>query len=136
MQVIDVRSIITKSGLGIEETAFKLFPEHKNPYKALKRVMDGDGQLKAEEIARLSQITGFEISSLFNPKIWDVEASATEERQILRMRSGEFVAELDMSTLMTAVVKIGSSHISSFLVSPDTPFSEYLQRLTFRISNM
>lgn len=135
MQVIDVRSVITKSGLGIEEVAAKIFPDLKNPYKALYRVMNGEGSLKAEEIARLAQVTGFEVSSLFNPKIWDVEASTTEERQILRMRSSEYVAELDMTTLKTNVVKIGTSDIKTFWVSADTPFREYLCKLTEFVNN-
>lgn len=135
MQAINVRSIIVKSGLGIEETAAKLFPDHKDSYRALRRIMNGEGSLSAEEIVRLSQITGFEVSLLFNPDIWDAEATADGYSQTIKLRSAEYVAELDMTTLKTTVIKIGSSDIRTFWVSAETPFREYLCKLTEFVSN-
>lgn len=63
---IDIRAVIDRSGLGINEVASQLFPEHQQPYQALRRVMNGEGELSESQIRRLSQITGVSITELFN----------------------------------------------------------------------
>jgi len=134
-KVIDVRAILSKSGLGIEESASLLFPNHKRPYHALKRILDGIGELNAEEIARLSNITGIEVSLLFNPGIWKVTAGVSGEVSVLRMRSDQYFAELNLETLTTTVMPFRGKQFSSFKVSESTPIRAYLSLLTEFVNN-
>lgn len=135
MQAIDIREVLRRSGVGIEEAAAKIYPNLKNPYKALNRVMNGIGALNADEIVTLSKITGFEVSLLFNPKIWSIESTASDDRQVLRMKSSDFVAELDLQTYVTTAVKIGTSNVKSFTVYAGLPLREYLCKLTEFVNN-
>lgn len=63
---IDIRAAIERSGKGIVEVANLLFPEHQQPYQALRRIMNGDGELSESQLWKLAEITGMTIGELFN----------------------------------------------------------------------
>lgn len=65
---IDVRAVIERSGKGIVEVAGLLFPKHQQPYQALRRVMQGEGELSESQLRKLAQISGMTITELFNTK--------------------------------------------------------------------
>lgn len=62
---IDIRAVIERSGKGIVEVAGLLFPEHQQPYQALRRVMQGEGELSESQLRKLAQISGMTITELF-----------------------------------------------------------------------
>ena len=91
---IDIDKIVEKSGLKKSFIAQELFPENGKKNEALQRVALGKGQLYAEQIVRLSEITGIVISDLFegNPETWKMQ---TKEHICTFIRD-TFRAEYDM----------------------------------------
>lgn len=125
MQTLDLKQIMTLHGLKPVALARELWPDHKEPYKALHYVLSGKGLLNSEQIAKLSEIVGLPISSLFTGSWLSTSLNAkTVQFSILGT-----MAELNMENRVTLVYFRGSQTPLELNHEKGTTLSEYLDKL-------
>ena len=125
MKTIDLKSIIEKQELGVNEIARQLFPNNKYSRLALNRVMAGKAVLDANQISKLSLLTGIPIPFLFSGEEWG--SKAVKDEHIFT--NGDFKAVLDTKTWTTKVFHLDSLFHESIIHSGAIPISEYLDSI-------
>lgn len=133
MKTIDLDGIIKKRNLDPNEIAKELFPSNRYPRLALNRVLKKKALLNADQISRLSAITGISISELYG-RAW--KSSYKKDLHILTC--GEFRAELDTTTWITRLYHNGSLCHEEILHSGAIMLNEYislLDKLTLKFKN-
>lgn len=60
----NVKTILSRKGITLTEAGEKLFPTNKYAYAAIKRALDGDCELKADQLRTLSELTGISLEEL------------------------------------------------------------------------
>lgn len=92
MQTIDLEKIIEESDLTKKEIAQQLFPDNKYPTLALNRIISGEAVLNADQISKLSMLSGISIDQLFGG--W----KTTKHKQTYIFTNGDYRAELYTET--------------------------------------
>ncbi len=131
MATIRLKEIIETSGVERKEIARQLFPKNKFPDVALTRAVKGEGTLDADQISKLSLITGIPISELFSGQKW----KTVFKEGIHTFTNGDFKAELDTRTWTTKLFCNGSLFHETVICSGSIPLSEYLSKLDSLIIN-
>lgn len=131
MKTIDLKKLIESSDLDSKEVAKQLFPKNKYPDLALNRVMKGLNVLDADQISKLSLLSGVPISELFSGGEW----KGSTAQNVHVFTNGEYRAELDPQTWITKVFHKGSLFHDSIIHSGSTPINEYLHELDQIIIN-
>lgn len=125
MQTIDLNKIIEESELDAVKVAEHLFPTNKYPRHALKRVLNGDANLDADQISRLSGLTGRSIASLYSGGGW--KGVVKKDKHIFT--HGEYRAELNTETWVTEIFHNESLFHDSVIHTGAVSLSEYLAEL-------
>lgn len=127
MNTLNLKNIIETNGLDKTEIATELFPSNSYPMIALSRVIKGESQLNAEQISRLSLLTGIPISNLFDGAKWKsvVQAPST----CIVFESESYRAELNMETMTSKIYDKDSLIHDSIVSDRFLPMSEYLQNI-------
>lgn len=125
MKTIDLNGIISKQELDPKEVAQQLFPGNKYPKLALNRVLAGEAVLDANQISKLSLMTGLSIDQLYSENGW----KSTSKAGIIAFQNGEYKAELSTETWVTKIFHNGSLFHESIITPGATPVSEYLNEL-------
>ena len=125
MKTIDVNGIISEQKLDLEEVAQQLFPGNKYPKLALKRVLAGEAVLDANQISKLSLMTGLSIDQLYSENGW----KSTSKSGVIIFQNGDYKAELSTKTWVTKIFHKGSLFHESVITPGATPVSEYIKKL-------
>jgi len=125
MKTIDLAGIIEKQNLDINEIARQLFPENKFPRLALNRVMKKGSVLDANQISKLSLITGIPISELYDERGW----KSRYKKDLHILTCGDFRAELDTTTWITKLFHNDSLFHEEILHSGAIMLNEYIKLL-------
>lgn len=127
MNNFNLKNIIEQHGLNTKTLAAELFPSNAYPMIALTRVINGDSQLNADQISKLSFISGVPIENLFDGAKWKSNHNANSSTLVFESES--YRIELDME-LWTSKVFDKDSLIHESVVSDRfLPMSEYLQNI-------
>jgi len=134
MRKIDLQKIVDSCGLDTKELATELFPTAKFPIPALKRILSGEAQLDANQIARLSHYTGLTLDQIFGaPAKWKGAKQLSEGK--LNLESGEYRAELDLKTWLVKISHKESLFCNEILCSQMVPMSVFINALNEQVSN-
>ena len=129
MKKIDIVKIAKKADLdlfGAEGLAKSLFPGHKFPVKALKRVISGRSLLDEGQVQRLASLSGFTITQIYEGVFdWKHKTSPSG----IKLVSDEFTAELDWKTGITKVYSLDSLLFEEVLHTGLTTLDNYIQKL-------
>jgi len=128
MKTIDIKAIIEKQGLEMNDVAEQLFPKNKYPRLALNRVIAGDAVLDADQISKLALLADLTIAELYGAN-WKAKSS----KGLHTFTNGEFKAELDTTSWITKIFHKGSKFHESVIHSKSIPLSEYLDKLNIQI---
>lgn len=130
MQTINLKQIIKDLNLSKNDIADELFPAHKFPKLALKRILGEQAVLDADQISRLSFITGIPIGELYASPEFRMESEEDE----VRFTIGEFKAILNTKTGITKIYD-GESLFHDSLINPGpTQLSVYLNEINTLIT--
>lgn len=132
MRTIDVKEIIESRGLDTKEVARQLFPKNKYPDLALNRVIKGKNVLDADQISKLSLMSGLTISELFSGDAWK---SGPNKEDCLTFVNSEYYAELDTAKWVTKVFHNETMFHEEVITPGSLPVSEYLNQLDIIINN-
>lgn len=125
MKTIDLRGIIEKQSLSTKEIAQQLFPGNKYPKLALDRVLAGKAVLDANQISKLSLITGLTVDQLYTGADWKFKS----KDGLFVFTNGKYKAELDTKTWITKIFCSGSMFHESIITPGSTPVSKYINEL-------
>lgn len=131
MKAIDLKNIIAENWLDEDELAKELFPKNKFPRLALARVLNGDAVLDANQISKLSQLTGIEIGSLFEGGKWCMEF----RDNVHVFTNGFYRAELDARTWVTNLYHKQTIFHAVVLHQKTILLADYLAHLDALISD-
>lgn len=131
METIDVRKIIESRGLDMKEVARQLFPKNKFPENALWRVFRKKGILDADQISKLSLLSGLSVSELFSGGKW----KAKSQKGLHVFTNEEFRAELDTDVWTTKLFHNDSLFHEEVMHSHTISLGEYFQKLEAIIEN-
>lgn len=126
MNAINLRKIIDAQGIVIIELGRYLYPNNKQPYLAIRRVLTGEAFLNSEQLVILSEYTGIPINFLFNFGEWEYSL----KNKKVEATSGEIKAVLNTETWETQLFKNGSSFLDPFKFAPAVELSTYLEHVT------
>jgi hypothetical protein len=127
MNNINIPLVLEAVGLQSDDVADSLFPSHKYPKMALKRVVDGKSNLDAVQIATLSKLTGLSVSQLYDDISWD--HIKNDDPNLVVLKSGDFTAVLDLTKSITFVSHKGTSFCESVIHEKFIPLSAYISNL-------
>jgi hypothetical protein len=65
MKKLNLDEIIKQSGLTVTAVGEALFPDNKMAYKAIHRIIKGEGLLNTEQLVKLSALVNRPIADLF-----------------------------------------------------------------------
>lgn len=131
MKVIKIKEVIDRNGLDFEETAKHLFPRNKYPRLALNRVIAGEAVLDADQISKLSLLSGVAIEDLFSGN-WEVQRKPGK----IVIQSEDYRAELDTESWITSVfhkkslihesvIHSGSISLQNYIDAIETVINKY-----------
>ena len=123
MRSIDLSKLMKLYNFDKKQIARELFPDTKYPVLALKRILNGEALLDAEQISRLASLTGGSIEDLYTG--WQSRAVA----EVNVFIKGEYRAELDTSTWKTKIYHKNSMFHEELLHTKMIPLSQYLDYL-------
>lgn len=126
MRTVDIPKIIQYSGIDAKVLAKELFPLHKFPSEALSRIVSGKSVLDANQLSRLSELTGQSVDTLFNRVPW----VASSKKDKIVFTAGDYTAELDTSKWTSKVYHNNSIFHETVLHSRSIPLSEYLKAIS------
>lgn len=126
MQTVDLKQIISLYGLRPVAVARALWPDNKDPYKALHYVTSGKGFLNSQQLSKLSEITGVPVGALFSGS-WLSKSVNAKTVQISVLGT---MAELNLETRVTLVYFRGSQTPLELTHEKGTTLSQYLEKLT------
>lgn len=136
MKKIDLQTIIDGAKLDPKELGEQLFPGAKFPAMALKRILKQEAVLNADQIVRLSSISGLTISQLFDfPNDWK-EVQVGDIDNEFTLATEEFTAKLNLITWRTKIEYKGSLICEEILCSKVVPLSEYIKFLNNQVTNL
>lgn len=125
MQKIKLKELIKKCALDEKQLAQDLFPGNSYPFLALKRVMKGLSVLNADQISKLSLLTGLSINELFIGGEW--KAARADGKCVFTC--GEYEAILDASNGHTKIYHNKSLFHESVFHKNSIPLGEYIESL-------
>lgn len=126
MKTIDLDRIIESQHLDHKETAKMLFPEAKYPSLALNRVRKGEAQLNAQQISKLSAMTGLSVDDLFSNKGWKNKAVNGSEHTF---ENGEYVAVLNTETFKARIYFKDSLFHDELILEKSITLSSFFETL-------
>lgn len=126
MNAINLRKIIDAKGLVIIELGRHLYPNNKQPYLAIRRVLTGEAFLNSEQLVKLSEYTGIPINFLFSFGKWEY----CLKNKKVEATSGEIKAVLNTQTWETQLFKNGAPFLDPFKFAPVVELSIYLEFVT------
>lgn len=130
MQTLDLSRIMATANLKASYIGAHLFPDNRDPSKAVRRVMNGKSFLNSDQVAKLSELLNVPIGLLFDDAAWDMTAPAGR-RNILNFRSYDYFAELNTETMQTTISKNGLVFFEKILTHDRSiGLLDYLSQLT------
>lgn len=129
MKSINIPAVVEAKNLDLNMVASQLFPDNKHPRLALNRVISGVAVLDANQISKLSLLSGVPISELFSGGSW--KASNKEHLHIFT--NSEFIAELDTSNWTTKIFHNESMFHEHVLHDKHIALTAYLDMLNSEI---
>ena len=130
MQTIDIQNIVSNSSLNKKEVAEHLFPKNRYPSLALNRVMSGEAFLDANQISKLSLLSGIPIGALYSDKGW---TNKILEGKVI-FTNGKFKAELNTKTWTTLVFDKDSLFHEFVLHKETVLLKDYIELLNAEIN--
>lgn len=124
---IDLRKIVEQMEMGKKEIAIQLFPTNKFPVLALNRVMSGDAVLDADQISKLSMLSGLSPNEMYSS--WKMESRSG----LHVFTNGNYRAELDMSRGTTKIYYKNTLDREFVIHDKHIKLSEYLDMLNIKI---
>jgi hypothetical protein len=131
MNKIKLKELIDKQGLDTKELAEQLFPQNKYPRLALNRVLAGGAVLDANQISKLSLLTGIPINELYSGENWKAQST----KGIHVFTNEAFRAELNTETWVTKIFHKESLFHESIIHTGTMKLSEYFEQLNKIITN-
>lgn len=125
MKKIKLQQIIESRKLDSKEIAKELFPSHKYPILALNRILAGEAVLDADQISRLSAVTGLSIDQLYGSS-WKTEQTTPG---MITFSNDGYKAELDTKTWITKVYHNNSLFHESIICAGTIALSKYIETL-------
>ena len=129
MKTINLKKIVEASDLSKKEIANHLFPDNKFPVLALDRVARNDAVLDANQISRLSAVTGISIGDLFGE--WKMESKTGFHK----LSSGEYQAEIDSAKMILHIFHNKSLFHEEVIYDDKVTISELINILNIQIEN-
>lgn len=135
MKTINIEKIIEHAKLDKNEIAKHLFPKNKYPRLALNRVIDNDAVLDANQISKLSLLSGIPIAMLYSEDGWTDEAWSSEiEDHKIVFTNRHYKAELDTKTWSTKIFD-KNSLFHEFVIHRDSlKLKDYIELLNAEIN--
>lgn len=130
MDTINLKEIIERQELDVKEVAKNLFPGNDYPKLALDRILKNKAVLDANQISRLSAITGIPIGALYAGGQW----KASYKKNLHTFRLGDFTAILDTDNWKTQMFHDDTLFHEEIYHSGGVPMSEYFKILNNQIS--
>jgi len=131
MKTINLKEIIEKSNLDINDVAIQLFPGNKYARLALNRILSGKAVLDADQISKLSLLANIPISQLYEN--W--KATYNGDKGVHTFTYGDFTAYLDTNKWVTRIFHKNSKFHESFIHSGSIKLSEFLDNINIQIKN-
>ena len=130
---IDLNQLIEDKDLDLDkgEIAVQLFPDNKYPKLALDRVLRNESALDANQISKLSAITGVSVEDLFSGG-W--KCSTTEDTW--EFTKGDYKAVYKIKTKNTSIYRGGSLAHEFIIHSSTIPLSDYIRELKTQIEKL
>ena len=100
---MDLRRIITQSGLRFDYLAEKLFPNNRHPYNALNRVVTRGGELTGTQLKALAEVTGLSVDTILGT----AAAKGRLTKNSLTFHVDGFDVVFDPSSACCAIEKAG-----------------------------
>lgn len=129
MQTINLEKIIEESSLTKKEVAQQLFPGNKYPTLALNRIITGETVLDANQISKLSMLSGISIDQLFGS--WKI----TSHDRIHVFTNKKYRAELDGITWRFKVFHNKSLFHEEIIFPPGITVNDLLSLLNALIQD-
>ena len=107
-KTIDLLGIIERLDLNKNELAKELYPTHTHPTLALNRILKNEGVLDANQISKLSMLTGLEIGDLFTVNGFKISKAKKSEitgtrPDVLHLQHGDYKAVYYARTRVTKI---------------------------------
>lgn len=128
MKTINLKHIAETADLKINKLGEILFPDNRDSYSAVTRIMRGKGLLNAEQIAKLAEHLNVPIGLLFEDVDW--AKSMPPFSRVISFKAYDYTAELDIDTRSTVITKKDAPFFHSIEHDKDVKLSEYLKSLT------
>jgi len=135
MKKIDLREIIKAEGLNKKELARQLFPGNKYPSLSLNRIINGEALLDADQISKLSLITGRNISDLFDTGSWKTTKSKDSSPHLHIFENGSYKVEYDAASGATRLFHSNSLFHGTVITKPSITLDEFLNEINSIINN-
>lgn len=132
MNEFNLKAIMDLYGLTAKDLAAALFPGNKYPSIALTRVINGEAQLSADQVAKLSAMTGVPIENLYSGEKW---TGSRSKEGILTFENEDYKAELDQQSWITKIYHKDSLFFDEVIHNGSIPLSEFLNQLEILILN-
>lgn len=126
MSTLNLQKIIELHALNPKDLAPELFPENKYPMIALSRVLSGEAQLSADQVSKLSSMTGIPVEHLYSGAKF--KQSGTPDG-LIKFDTDDYRAELDQTTWITKIYHKDTLFHDAIIHNGAQPLSEYLQTL-------
>ena len=132
MNEFNLKAIMGTYDISSKTLAAELFPGNKYPSIALTRVINGETQLNADQVAKLSAMTGVPIENLYSGEKWKAGRS---KEGILTFENEDYKAELDQQSWITKIYHKDSLFFDEVIHNGSIPLSEFLNQLDNLILN-
>lgn len=130
MQNIDLKKILKTANVKASFVGPHLFPGHKDPGGAVRRVMRGESLLNSEQVAKLSELLNVPIGMLFEDASWYMSAPPGR-KHVVNFRAYNYFAELDTKTMKTTLSKNGLLFFEKVITHErGIGLTDYLSQLT------
>lgn len=132
MKRIDIVGVCKAANLDLKLVAAQLFPKNTHPTLALNRVISKSNKavLDANQISKLSALTGVNIGDLFTPNKWK---TAKSSKNTLTFQSEEYLAELNTTDWTTKVFSNNGLKHKFIIHGGAITLSEYFTKLNSEI---
>jgi len=124
MKHIDVKNLIESAGLTVDYAAKKLFPGNKYPGVAMNRVLLGQTELDASQIAALAEILNVDYNHIFRP-FWH---GSMPRPGIYVFVKGNCRAVLDVEANRTNIY-VGDNNIADYIHKGSLVVKDYLKNI-------
>lgn len=76
MEILDLGAVIRETKTDRTALADLLFPQHKQPSRALKRIIDGGAELDAIQISKLAMYLNCKVADLFSENYEEIKTES------------------------------------------------------------